>query len=153
MDSKKLGLFGELYAGEILKRKKFSLLAQNYHAQGGELDIIAYDLLEKIHILVEVKTRKNQDFMYGIESVNRKKIQRMKRAFTRYSLIEKKWKEVPEYEIHAVILILKKNMKFENTLKLKNILNLSLEEIKEKDFGDFEDFENIFDLEYYDDLF
>jgi len=129
MDAKKLGRIGEDYAVKILEKKGYKIMARNYHAQGGELDIIAFDVSENLYILVEVKTRKNQNFAYGIESVGPQKIQKMKRAAARFFFVEKKMKETPAFEIHAIILILKN----------QNISN-------------FDNLNNIFDIEYYDDL-
>ena len=102
---KTLGERGEDYATWYLKwRKGFKILERNFHAQGGEIDIICWNPKEKIHILVEVKTRKSQAFGDGLESIHEGKIRKMKITAVRYFLWKCKMEDVPEFEIHGMVL-------------------------------------------------
>lgn len=55
-----LGNAGEQIVADLLKNKKFQILAQNYRTKFGEIDLIAQK--EELLVFVEVKTRKNEYF-------------------------------------------------------------------------------------------
>jgi putative endonuclease len=59
-DSKKLGIQGECIVAEFLKKKGFAILAQNYRAKCGEIDLVAAK--DEYVLFVEVKTRKTHYF-------------------------------------------------------------------------------------------
>lgn len=73
-----IGRFGEHIALEYLLKKGYRLVRQNYHVQGGELDLI----MEKNGILciVEVKLRTGKNFGNGGESLTYNKKQKLLRA-------------------------------------------------------------------------
>lgn len=66
-----LGQFGEEVAVEYLIKNGYKIIERNYRCKLGEIDIIAkkYDLL----IFVEVKTRRNNNFGYPVESITKEK--------------------------------------------------------------------------------
>lgn len=102
--SKLLGAQGEDYAAYFLKLQGKEIIARNVHASGGELDIIAYDKTAEIFLLIEVKTRTNENFSQGVESVGKTKQHKMEKAAAHFFLNILRWPQVPIYEIHAMIL-------------------------------------------------
>ena len=79
--NKAIGTIGELHAKEIYVRKGFSILESNFFnhrgKQLGEIDVIA--VKDKDIRFVEVKTRTNNRYGEGIESINYFKQKRMLR--------------------------------------------------------------------------
>lgn len=77
-----LGILGELRATDYLKKNGFRILEKNFRCRFGEIDIIA-EKNSSIHF-VEVKTRKN--FTYGepAESIDRKKLLKIKNCASYY---------------------------------------------------------------------
>ncbi len=69
------GRFGEKKAVEHLEKMGYRILFHSYRAMGAEIDIIAAD--GDVLCFVEVKTRKNKDFGYASQAVNRRKQQKM----------------------------------------------------------------------------
>ncbi len=105
MDSKKiLGKAGEDFATYWIKKRGFKILTKNYHAQAGEIDIVTFDRQKKIYVMIEVKTRKNDAFGDGIESITRQKLQKIEKAAIAYFLKETDLDEIPVFEIHAMVL-------------------------------------------------
>jgi putative endonuclease len=72
------GRFGEKIAQNYLIKKGYAPLAQNYHIQGGELDLV----LQKngIIVFVEVKLRTGKNFGTGPEAVTASKKRKLIRA-------------------------------------------------------------------------
>jgi putative endonuclease len=73
-----LGVEGERIAEGYLKKKGFTLLERNYRCPVGELDLIALD--RRVIVFVEVKTRSDDRFGVPLESVHRRKQQKMIKA-------------------------------------------------------------------------
>ena len=69
------GRLGEIKAIEHLQREGYRILFHSYKTAGAEIDIIATD--GDVLCFVEVKTRKNKDFGYANQAVNKQKIQKM----------------------------------------------------------------------------
>lgn len=65
------GAWGEALAAEYLRKKRYKLIAQNYHSRFGEIDLIVAD--RKFLVFVEVKLRKTADFAAAMEYVDRRK--------------------------------------------------------------------------------
>ncbi|MBI2638555.1 YraN family protein [Candidatus Peregrinibacteria bacterium] len=82
MKAKTLGYSGETLAAQFLKNKGYEILQNNFTIRGGEIDLIA--LHGTILIFVEVKTRTNESFGRGEESMNYFKRTRIHRAIERY---------------------------------------------------------------------
>lgn len=101
-----LGAWGEERACEFLLARDKQIIARNYHAQGGEIDIIAYDKITKVYLLVEVKTRRNELFGSPLQSINPKKYQSMIRSALRYFVVEKRMKEIPTFTIQVITIML-----------------------------------------------
>ncbi len=75
---KKLGQEGEDRAARFLEKQGYRILERNYHAAGGELDLIA--LHEGELVFVEVKTRTSSAFGAPELAVNPRKQQHMVKA-------------------------------------------------------------------------
>lgn len=78
-----LGAWGEACAAEYLRREGYKIHERNWHARGGELDIIAYDPAREAIVAVEVKTRRASragEFSAGTpeEAVTPLKLQRLR---------------------------------------------------------------------------
>ncbi|MGL5963993.1 MAG: YraN family protein [Fusobacteriaceae bacterium] len=69
---------GELYekkAEVILKNDGYEIIEKNYYSQWGEIDIICKKA--GILVFVEVKYRRNIEYGYGSESIDKKKLKRI----------------------------------------------------------------------------
>ncbi len=72
MNNTTFGRIGEEAAAKYLQKKGYRILAENYSAGGGELDIVAYH--KKTLVFVEVKTRSGNLFGSPAQAVDEKKI-------------------------------------------------------------------------------
>ena len=78
MNTSSIGNEGEKIAADYLKCNGYEIIALNYKAAGGEIDIVAQN--GKHLAFVEVKTRKDTKFGYASDAVNYTKQQRIIRA-------------------------------------------------------------------------
>ena len=69
MNKRKFGYNGETVASIFLQQKNYKILERNFYYHGGEIDIIAYDRSSKSLVFIEVKTRSNLNYGYGVEAV------------------------------------------------------------------------------------
>ena len=76
------GKFGEEKTSEYLKDNGFTIIKQNYHIRGGEIDIIAAD--SEYIAFVEVKTRKFNSLSEGWEAVTKGKKERIIKAAEKF---------------------------------------------------------------------
>lgn len=82
MNTTDIGKKGEEISVEYLKNRGYSIIAVNFKAAGGEIDIIAKK--DGCIAFVEVKTRKTSKFGYPSEAVDyfkQQKIIRVAKAF------------------------------------------------------------------------
>lgn len=70
-----LGKEGERIAEKYLRKKGYRLVERNYRCPVGEVDLIALD--RRVIVFVEVKTRSDDRFGVPLESVHRRKQQKM----------------------------------------------------------------------------
>lgn len=75
---KQLGNTGENAAVAFLKKHKYRILAQNFTAVGGELDIVALD--KQTLVFVEVKTRTSDLYGEPIAAISATKMQSLTQA-------------------------------------------------------------------------
>ncbi len=68
MNIGKIGGEGEKRVANYLRNKGFSVIKQNYICKYGEIDIIAQN--DEYILFVEVKTRKQNSLVSGIEAVD-----------------------------------------------------------------------------------
>jgi putative endonuclease len=84
------GKRGEQVAARHLKRCGYLILARNYRAAGGEIDLVALD--GSILVFVEVKFRIGSGFGAPVEAVDLEKRERIRRAARAFV----EWRGVPE---------------------------------------------------------
>ncbi len=71
MGTSTLGKWGEGLAAEYLRKKRYEIVAANYHTRFGEIDLIATN--KKTVAFVEVKLRKSDAFGRASEFVGAEK--------------------------------------------------------------------------------
>jgi putative endonuclease len=82
-DKDTLGRAGEIFAVKLLKDKGYKIITTNLRLKFSEIDIVAID--KDTLVFVEVKTRSNTKFGHPIESVSKRRIERLKKAIQMYS--------------------------------------------------------------------
>lgn len=66
IEKKIIGRWGENVACQHLENEGYKIIDRNFNCRQGEIDIIAYDKLNREIVFVEVKTRTS--FNYGVPS-------------------------------------------------------------------------------------
>ena len=90
------GKKGEKFVAEYLENQGFKVSCMNYHSRYGEVDIIFED--EKYIVFVEVKLRKKNSLIRGIEAVNKsKRIKIIKTALV--YLMDYKCTKQPRFDV------------------------------------------------------
>lgn len=79
-----LGKTGEKAAQKYLKKNKHKILETNLDLKIGEIDIVAFDKIDKALCFVEVKTRTLDDFGKPREAVDSKRQFRYRNAAVSY---------------------------------------------------------------------
>lgn len=95
------GKIGEDIAKEYLKKKGYNIKEENYKTKYGETDLIA--MKENILVFVEVRTKTGERFGAPEQTINKMKINKLRRNALAYATI-KKWKG--PYRIDAVCIVL-----------------------------------------------
>lgn len=85
MNKRKVGKYFEEFAIKYLERKSYKILTRNFYYKGGEIDIIAYKS-NKLHF-IEVKYRATDKYGMAIESIDNKKINRIKKGINYFLYI------------------------------------------------------------------
>ena len=70
------GAWGESLAANYLQKKRYKVVATNYHSRFGEIDLIVSN--RKYLVFVEVKLRKSNHFAEAHEFVDRRKQDRIR---------------------------------------------------------------------------
>ena len=70
------GAWGEALAAKYLLKKRYKILATNYHCRFGEIDLIVSD--RRYLVFVEVKLRKTDKFASAFEYVDSRKQARIR---------------------------------------------------------------------------
>ena len=81
---KRVGGWGEQAAAEYLEKQGYTILARNYRAGHGEVDIIAR--MKNVLVFVEVKTRSSNRYGYPEHSVTPRKQTHILSAAEKYIL-------------------------------------------------------------------
>jgi putative endonuclease len=95
------GKFGENLAKNFLSKKGYSLLEKNWRCKKNrrlEIDLIFKD--GEILVFVEVRARSSKSLVSGYDSINRKKLNILKRAFNSY--LRANSKQSPHYRFDIV---------------------------------------------------
>ncbi len=74
----RIGRYAEELAWRALASQGYRLVERNHHGDGGEVDIIAWD--GPVLCFVEVRSRETDEFGDPLETIDRRKIQRIGRA-------------------------------------------------------------------------
>ena len=82
MSTRQIGLQGEEQAARLLQHKGYRLIARNFTAAGGEIDLIALD--GKTLVFVEVKKRASMAFGGPVAAVTPAKRKRISLAAMQY---------------------------------------------------------------------
>ena len=77
-----LGIWGERCAEDFLRRKGYVIIERDWHSGHRDIDIIAMD--GSVMVFVEVKTRRNRDFVDPEMAVDFRKIQNLRAAANHY---------------------------------------------------------------------
>lgn len=75
MKAKEIGNFAEDLACKFLLKNGYKILKRNFTKPFGEIDIIAQD--NDFLVFIEVKSRKNTNFGYPRDFVNKRKIKKI----------------------------------------------------------------------------
>lgn len=100
-EPRKTGLWGEIYASRYLREKDYSLLAANFTARSGEIDIVAQ--YENTICFIEVKTRKEGSFFDPAYAVDSKKEQNVRSTAAAF-MAATKMKNPIRFDIIEVII-------------------------------------------------
>ncbi len=103
--SRILGRIGEAEAENYLVELGFKVIANNYFARVGEIDIIATK--DNVWHFIEVKSRQNEGFGEAVDSITRSKIDKIIKSAKRY-LFENELHEV-DWQLDAVLIDPKNN--------------------------------------------
>ena len=82
MNTKLIGAYGEQLAARYLRTQRYKILAANYRAGTGEIDIIAEK--RKVICFIEVKTRKEGGMFAPADAVDFHKQNNIKSAASAY---------------------------------------------------------------------
>lgn len=96
MPSDLLGRWGESFAAEYLRRKRYTVVAANYRCRFGEIDLIAEN--RNYLVFVEVKLRKNTHFAEAMEFVDRRKQERLRQTAAVY-LSQHETQKQPRFDV------------------------------------------------------
>ena len=94
-----VGAWGETLAAAYLKKKKYCIIAANYHCRYGEIDLIATNA--HFLVFVEVKLRKSADFAKALEHVDYYKQNRLRTTAEMY-LAENPTNLQPRFDVIEV---------------------------------------------------
>ena len=107
-----LGKTGEEIGTKYLIKNGYKIIIRNFRCRQGEIDIIAQDKNEIVFI--EVKTRKNTNYGYPIDAVDKRKQKHILNASKYYIYINKLEKRNIRFD---VIEIYKKDKFYINHIK------------------------------------
>jgi len=85
------GDYWEAVALDYLKAKKLKIIKKNYNCKVGEIDLIMKD--KDCLVFIEVKYRKNSDWVSALESVTKSKQRKIIRAAHLFLLQNKSYKD------------------------------------------------------------
>lgn len=110
-----LARLGEDLACVYLKNHGYKIIERNFHARGGEIDIVAIDTSEKEETLafIEVKTRSSLRFGTPFEAISYWKIRSLTRIAAYYSLLHKSLPQKQRIDAVSVFILSKNERKIE----------------------------------------
>lgn len=85
--NQEVGKYGENIATKYLEKQKYKIIERNFRCKRGEIDIIAYDEINKEIVFAEVKTRTNIKYGTPKEAVEKTKQKHIKLVASYYNYI------------------------------------------------------------------
>lgn len=99
MNIGKVGLEGEKRVANYLRNKGFTVIKQNYSCRFGEIDIIAEN--NEYILFVEVKTRKENSLVSGMEAVDGFKQEKILKTANHF-LVKTESEKQPRFDVAQV---------------------------------------------------
>lgn len=96
-----LGPRGEAIAARHLKRCGYRILARNFRAAGGEIDLITME--RDTLVFVEVKTRINASTGLPQEAVDERKQRRIRRTAAVYAARNRAWAREMRFDVVSIM--------------------------------------------------
>lgn len=101
MNTRKIGVQGEVIAREYLKKKGYTILKENFRCPLGEIDLIVSR--GNLVVFVEVKSRENEKFGRPIESITTYKANTIRRCASFYQAHLGKKNEEYRFDVVEVL--------------------------------------------------
>lgn len=101
MVKRSLGDKGEAVAKDYLKKEGYRFLAANYTCQRGEIDLIALD--GKTLVFVEVRSKSSLAYGTPIETVDRKKQTKIRRAAEHYLITHQQTECYCRFDVVSIL--------------------------------------------------
>jgi putative endonuclease len=114
--NKQTGELGEKLAGEYLRGKGYKILEQNYRTRYAEIDLVAKK--KDVLVIIEVRTKIGEQFGTPEETLNWKKLQKVKKNAAAYAA-QNKWNKL--YRIDSICIVLHKNQTVERINHYVNV--------------------------------
>lgn len=118
LGQKNKGCWGENLAKEYLISHGVNIIGQNFRCEYGEIDIIGYH--EDMVIFFEVKTRFSKEFGFPEVSINKQKVEHMKKSAMQY--IQNYHEDITNWRIDVIAITKFKNEDI-NITWFKNAIN------------------------------
>lgn len=115
MNKSEFGKIGEHISCKYLLKNNYIILDRNFYYNGGEIDIIAFDIEKNEIVFIEVKTRSNKKYGLPYEAVDSRKMTNIRKGM-KYYLFRKKW-ENKFIRADIIELYYKKNKFYINHIK------------------------------------
>ena len=96
-----IGFSGERLAKEELKKLGYSIIKENYLCPLGEIDLIAWK--DKTLVFIEVRSRMSTDYGLPLETINRKKQQKIKQVASYYLVTNKKEDSFCRFDVVSIV--------------------------------------------------
>lgn len=114
--NKETGRLGEQKAAEYLKKKGYKIIEQNYRTRYAEIDLVAKE--KDVLVIVEVRTKIGEQFGSPEETLNGRKLYKVKRNAMAYAA-HIKWNTL--CRVDAVCIVLDENHKVARINHYENI--------------------------------
>ena len=114
--NKETGGLGERLAADFLQRKGYKILEQNYRTRYAEIDLVARH--KDILVIVEVRTKVGERFGSPEETLNFRKLQKVKRNAAAY-VGHAKWNKL--YRVDAVCVVLNQDRGIQRLEHYENV--------------------------------
>ncbi len=123
-----IGKIGEEIAKRFLEKQGYKIIEQNYRTKYAEIDLVTCPskfhfaklgrAKEKELVFVEVRTKVGENFGMPEETINKKKMRKLRRNAATYAAI-KKWSG--PFRIDAICIVLKPDYSVERLNRYENI--------------------------------